>query len=277
MRLTGIIKIIRPVNLLITFISVIIAAVISAPLNYINEKVYFIAIASALSLAAGNAINDILDFEPDKINRPHRVLPSGEITVTQAKSVYIFFLISAFIFGTAAGISFFIIVLLGNGILFLYSFILKKIILVGNFTVALLTGVPLILGAMAVDNITGGIIPAAFAVWINFSREIIKDMEDVKGDNSHGIITFPQKAGIKNASALFIALVLILMIVTVVPYLTGLYNIEYFLIIMVVVNPLFVLIVKEVIKSKSLRSLRRVSNLLKVNMIFGLIAILLGV
>ena len=37
-----------------------------------------------LVAAGGNVVNDIYDIEVDKINRPHRALPSGRMTVRQA-------------------------------------------------------------------------------------------------------------------------------------------------------------------------------------------------
>ena len=37
-----------------------------------------------LVAAGGNVVNDIFDIEVDKINRPHRALPSGRMTVRQA-------------------------------------------------------------------------------------------------------------------------------------------------------------------------------------------------
>ena len=272
----GIIKILRPINLVITFLSVIIAAIISSSINAIDYDVILIAITSAFSLAAGNIINDIIDFDIDKINRPERVLPAGLISLQTAKIVYSSLVLIAIMLSPFVGLEFLIIVVLGNILLYLYSLYFKKIILLGNFTVSLLTGLPLVLGAMAVGNIRGGIIPAGFAILVNFSREIIKDMEDVKGDSSHGVVTFPQKVGLKKAAYLFICLIFALMVLTTIPYFLHLYKIEYFLIIMVLINPLFIVALKKIFHDKSLGTLRKVSTILKLNMILGLLAFLAG-
>ena len=50
---------------------------------------------------------------------------------------------------------------------------------------------------MVVENVNGALIPAVFAFLINLIREMIKDMEDIKGDKLAGVNTFPIKYGSK--------------------------------------------------------------------------------
>ncbi len=276
MKLIPVIKIIRPVNLLITFFSVLISAVISSTFSAIDVNVLISAITVSLAFAAGYVINDIIDFEIDKINRPERVLPQGLISIRSAKWIYVILIFVSLFFATLVSTDILIIIASLNILLFFYSIYFKKLILLSNFVVAAATCFPLVLGGMVVGNIEGGLIPAGFAFLTNFIREIIKDMEDIKGDSSKLLKTFPQKVGIKQAIYFSSAVIILLMIFDTLPFLFNVYNVEYFFLIMVVVNPIFVYILKIINNYQSLKTLRKSSNLVKLNMLIGLIAILIG-
>lgn len=276
-KLTAIVKIIRPLNFLITFISVTVAAIICLPDKSPAINVFIAAIVASLVMASGNIINDIYDIEIDKINQPGRPLPSGKISNKDALILYFIFLLLSLIFSSFINLPAFLIVAVTTFILYLYSKFLKKIPLVGNLTVAFLTGLVFIFGGVAVENPMATIVPAMFAFLINLMREIVKDMEDVDGDTKAGVITFPVKFGFRK-SKLFISLVTIsLILYTLYPFITQLYEIEYFVVIMVIVNPILVYCLKILFEDESVKNLQRISNLLKLNMLFGLIAIYLGV
>jgi len=68
----------------------------------------------------------------------------------------------------------------------------------------------------------------------------------------------------------------VLIILTLYPFVINMYAIEYFLIVMICVNPLMVYIVKSLFEDDSVKNLNKLSNLLKLNMVIGLIAIFLG-
>ena len=69
---------------------------------------------------------------------------------------------------------------------------------------------------------------------------------------------------------------MLLLILTFVPFLTGFYSIEYFIIVMVTVNPLLIYVIKSLIEVKEKVNLNKLSFILKLNMIFGLTAIYFG-
>lgn len=273
----SLLKIIRPINMFITALSVLLAVYIAGIESILFPPIINIIIASMFSCAAGNVINDIFDFNIDKINRPDRELPSGRLTVTQARIIYFFLIAASLIFAVAAGLKFFIFVFCANVLLFLYSYSFKKMLLVGNITVSATTALPLIIGGMAASNLTDVVIPALFAFFVNFMREIIKDIEDAKGDVLGSSNSFAIKYGERTTIQIFSAVTVLFMILTAIPFLTELYRIEYFLIIMIVVNPLFVYILKMLNKSHELSSYRKASGLIKLNMLFGIAAIVAGV
>lgn len=276
MNTSAVIKILRPINLAITFFSVVIAAVISSSFTNLDIYVYVMALSVTFSFAAGNVINDVIDFEIDKINRPERVLPQGLISISSAKGMYVFSVLCSLILAAIISIEVLVILIGLNLLLLLYSTNLKKTILLSNFVVAFATAFPLVLGGIVVNNFMGGLIPAGFAFFTNFIREIIKDIEDIKGDSSEGVKTFPQKVGIDKSIYFVFILIVLLIILDTFPFLFDIYNAEYFVIIMVVVNPIFVYIIKLLNREKDLKTFRKSSGLIKLSMIIGLVAILIG-
>jgi geranylgeranylglycerol-phosphate geranylgeranyltransferase len=276
-KLTAIFLIIRPVNFLITFVSVIVASIICLPKGYPEFNVLLAAISAALTASAGNVINDIFDIEIDKINRPRRQLPSKKISTKKAYILYTVFVLISIILSLMVSVHVFIIVLFSHLLLLLYSKYLKKIPLVGNITVAFLTGLVFILGGVVVGNPSAAIVPAVFASLINLIREIVKDLQDIKGDKNAGLLTFPIKFGIMKSKFLISFFTFTLITFTLYPFITKLYKIEFFVIVMVLVNPILIFCLKKIFKDYSGKSLKKVSNLLKLSMIIGLVAIYFGV
>jgi geranylgeranylglycerol-phosphate geranylgeranyltransferase len=270
------IKLSRPLNAIITFLVIIVAAIISLEKSFSEIKILLAALSGALTAMAGNVINDYFDIEIDKINKPDRVLPSGRISLKAALSFYIILSFTALLISSFININAFIIVFTASVLLFFYSYQLKKIPLIGNIVISFLTGLAFIYGGLAVDNIAAALIPAVYAFLINFIREIVKDMEDLEGDKMQGINTYPSVAGFKKAKVLISVITIVLVILTIVPFITQLYRIEYFLVVMVFVNPLLVYISKSLFENDSVKNLNKMSNLLKLNMVIGLIAVYLG-
>ncbi|MCK5088040.1 MAG: geranylgeranylglycerol-phosphate geranylgeranyltransferase, partial [Melioribacteraceae bacterium] len=226
--------------------------------------------------AAGNIINDYFDIEIDRINRPDRVLPSGELSIRFSINLYLIISASALYLSSLINLESIVIVIISSLIILLYSYKLKGTPLVGNFIVAFLTGLAFIYGSIAVDNFLCGIIPALFALLINFMREIVKDIEDMKGDKAAEILTYPIRRGVDASITIVIFTAVLLIISTIIPFILKIYRIEYFIFVMPVVNGLLVYIIRELKRDQSQINLRKISNLLKLNMVLGLIAIILG-
>ena len=101
-------------------------------------------------------------------------------------------------------------------LLYFYSTTLKQIMVLGNFVVALLLALSVIIigvfdifPATNVDNqaqmaslFSILIDYALFAFMINFIREIVKDIEDVNGDYNQGMNTLPIAIGISRITSL---------------------------------------------------------------------------
>ena len=92
----------------------------------------------------------------------------------------------------------------------------------------------------------------------------------------NGIISFPIKVGTARTKNTLIAIIIFLITFTFYPYLIGVYNKYYLLIIIAVVIPVLIYFLYSLVKDDSKKNLSKLSKLLKLDMVFGLIAIYLG-
>ncbi|MEJ5262722.1 MAG: geranylgeranylglycerol-phosphate geranylgeranyltransferase [Ignavibacterium sp.] len=275
-RFFSYIKIIRPLNCLITALVVIVGGVISSVGNSINSNLILASLAAAFAAASGNVINDLYDIEIDKIVHPNRPLAKGELTIVEVRIFYVCLILAASALSFALDLFLFAITILAILILFFYSAYLKKIPMIGNVIVALLTALAFLYGGIAVQNISGAVLPAIFAFLINLIRELVKDAEDYEGDKKNNVITFPIKFGIQRTRQLVMVLTLILIGFTFYPFAERIYKIEYFVVVMIIVNPILVYSLKTLFTDDERKNFHYISSLLKFDMIFGLIAIYLG-
>lgn len=235
-----------------------------------------IGISAGLVGSGGNIINDILDVETDKINRPDRPLPSGKVSETTAMRLYLFTKMGGIFFASLAGIIPAVIAALSSIVIFFYSYYLKNIPLVGNITVAFFTGLIFVFGASAVDNYNGVIFPFIFSFFINLIREIVKDVEDMEGDEATEVTTFPIVFGLDASKKLISILSLVLVVLVFLPFAFQVYRIEYLVIISLSVAPGLVSSMDAVRKASRKEDYTVISRNLKWIMILGIVAILFG-
>jgi 4-hydroxybenzoate polyprenyltransferase len=97
-----------------------------------------------------------------------------------------------------------------------YSNALKREPFIGNFAVALLTGLSILIINILYPPISIAIvIYSLFAFFITLVREILKDLEDLKGDDTFGCRTLPIVWGIRRTKS-FIYILIIFFSLTVV-------------------------------------------------------------
>lgn len=270
------IKITRPLNVIIIFLVVVVAILISQSNQLELYTILLASLTASLVAAAGNIVNDIYDIESDKISHPNRVLVLEMVSKKESWYLYLSLNFASVFIAASLNSILLEIVFVTTILLFVYSVYLKKLPLVGNIIIALITGLAFIYGGFAANNPSAAIIPAIFAFLINLIREVVKDIQDVEGDRKAGVSTFPIKFGFQNSKILIVISTIILILSTLYPFITQLYKIEYFLIVMVFVNPLLILCIKYLFDQKKENKLSAVSNILKLNMLLGLIAIYFG-
>lgn len=269
------IKITRPINVGITFIVVVVSILISQEHPTELNLIIFASLSAALVTAGGNIINDIYDIEADKISHPDRVIVNNLLTKKQAFIEYNITILLSIITGSKFTLIPFIIIIFTSIVLVTYSAYLKKIPLLGNLVISGLVGLAFIYGGFVANNPVSAIVPAIFAFLINMIREIVKDIQDIDGDKKQNIITYPIKFGISSAKKIINLISVLLIAFTFYPFLTNLYKIEYFVVMILFVDPILVLSIKN-LSDKQNKNINKVTLLLKLNMILGLIGIYLG-
>jgi len=164
-------------------------------------------------VAFANAHNDIVDFEIDKINRPHRPLPSGKISIEKACVASFICFFWVIILGIMAGIKFALLFAAIAALCYVYNRSLKALPLAGNFAVSILTCTAIIIPIAKLGPPQPELqVLVFFAFFLTFAREIIKDIEDMEGDKALGLKTFPIMRGVKPSLALVFIFELICLI-----------------------------------------------------------------
>ena len=292
--LKGFFLITRPVNVLICGLSVVCGGVICGkPFERFESFIsYFFqsnlhfqswelrtlsaAVSASMILAAGNVFNDICDRRCDSINSPHRPIPAGIITPFSAAIFALFLSLAGLSLSFKLGIPGIAVALCAITLLAAYDVKLKSIPLIGNITVAVLGGLAFIYGGIAGYSIKRAILPAIFAALFHLGRELVKDAADVRGDFSSGIHTAATAWGKETACMIAAAVLMVLTVITVSPFTFGYFGIVYFLVIALGVWPVLVYASISSLKNTSEKNLRRISQLLKIDMPAGIIAILVG-
>jgi geranylgeranylglycerol-phosphate geranylgeranyltransferase len=167
----------------------------------------------------------------------------------------------------------FIIAFVFSHLLFLYSYKFKKTALWGNLLVSITTAMAFIYGGESVLNAQGVLFPAGFAFFFHLGREILKDIEDMEGDYKAGALTFPIKYGMQASLNLIFADFILLVILTLIPYILGIYSVTYFIIVCLGIYPVLIFVMLKMRQKPGAALIGKLSILLKADMIVGLLAI----
>jgi len=203
----------RPGNAILTAIAVIAGTFIAAGPDIIEfqAEIMICCISAMMLVGGGNALNDYNDRESDKLNHPKRPIPSGQIkaenALNYAQALLAFGLLILFL--TLENKMPFVIGLIGVITLIAYENGLKAAGITGNISVGLMSGAVFLYAGMAVNDPGPTLWMFGLAVLATISREIIKDIQDLEGDQDRK--TLPTRIGVSNALnlAVFILLVAI--------------------------------------------------------------------
>ncbi len=208
----------------------------NSSVTFLKSSLFILLVAASVLIAAGGyIINDYFDLNIDKINRPSRLIVEKIIrrrwailwhiilsSIGVLLSFYIGYKIDNWLLGP---LNLFSVVLL-----WYYSTTFKKELMIGNVIISLLTAwVVLVLYFCElrfyyVFNVESdsykyyitqlfkaAVLYGSFAFIISLIREVVKDLEDIQGDEKYGCRTMPIVWGVP-ASKIFIATWLVVLI-----------------------------------------------------------------
>ncbi|MCL6218552.1 geranylgeranylglycerol-phosphate geranylgeranyltransferase [Zunongwangia pacifica] len=250
-------------------------------------------IAVVCIAASGYVINNILDYEADRINAPKRLVIREKIS---EKSAYnLFFALN--IMGVGLGFyiankidtpAFSAIFILTSALLYLYATYLKHIAIAGNLVISMLVGLVVLLPVIfdlypeiTSENIKNQrmlfntlVYYSLYATLLNFVREIIKDQEDINGDYKTQSNTLPLLIGQKRTNMFVFIFCLILLIFSIIFLGDDLYRstkaVVYALVF--IIAPLLAL-VAGILKANSKKDYSKFSLILKFMLFFGLLSL----
>lgn len=186
-----------------------------------------VTLATMLIAASGNVVNDIFDQNIDFHNKPDRIIVGNTISEEKAWNYYyalgsIGLALGMYLCWDLGNVSNSLIFMLSAGGLYFYSYSYKRQFLIGNVVVAFLAGLvpfmPLYVQMMCTPNLWMElpwapvlVALAFFSFLATLIREMIKDMEDLKGDKLMQCTTIPIVLGVKPTKAIVIVLLMVLM------------------------------------------------------------------
>jgi geranylgeranylglycerol-phosphate geranylgeranyltransferase len=286
----------RPLNAVMSVFAVLIGSLLVAGNNPpLLSNLYPLATALVvvfLISGAGNAINDYIDVDSDRINRPGRPIPSGRVSRGSALALSATLFLAGILLSLLISWLCFIIALINSILLVVYSWSLQDRILLGNMVIGYLVGSTFLFGGASFGDLLLPGLLMLLAGLSTVSREIVKDLEDIAGDRK----SFMKKlaAGVKiklsrfvgkeeaglaiekgKARAAALAFMLLALIISPLPYLLNILGSAY-LIVLVPTDIVFLLSM-AVLYSRGRRKYSRSSRLIKAGMILGLMAFICGV
>lgn len=159
--------------------------------------IYWLMLGTASAAAFGYWINDFFDKERDFINKPqktfiHRLNPYLVLTHL------LFFILLTLYAGYSLDTWFLYLFITTLIALFLYSFKLKDLLVLGNLIIASLSFITIYAVHRLFDGVDVILLLhfALMAGLLNLTREIIKDAEDMEGDKLESSKTLPIAIGL---------------------------------------------------------------------------------
>ena len=302
------IQLIRPINLFIIGLTMYGLGWYLEGVSDYNEgsglmsiEFLLLVLSTMMIAAAGNIINDYFDVKADRVNKPERLIIGKFVKrrvaiVTHWVINFFSFIIALYLSWKLDTFWYLFIHLFSINLLWYYSVYLKRKFLIGNMLIALLTAlVPIIVGFYFHDiqnisayNVNQHSAPfpietsnfilllsfglAGFAFMLNLARDIVKDIEDVKGDKKINARTLPIVLGYTK-SKVICALVLCAAITGSILLFSFFTAIDLKALFPILISALFVLTCLLLLpKAQSKSQLKVINNVIKLAMIAGLIS-----
>ena len=158
----------------------------------LDFNIFIIVIVSGLTIASGYIINNFYDSKKDLINRPNK--SRIDHLVSQRTKLQVYFTVNFVVALLAMLVSFRAVMYFSTYIflIWFYSHKLKKYPIIGNLTASLLAILPFFAILLYYKNLYPEIFAhATFLFLLLLIREIIKDLENIKGDIANDYRTIP--------------------------------------------------------------------------------------
>lgn len=214
MKIVSLFSVVRGYNIPIIILAQYLSAIfILAPekgaLNILLDfDLFLLVFASSLTIASGYIINNFYDSQKDLINRPNKSMLDR--LVSQKTKLTVYFTLNFIVALIAMFVSWRAFLFFSSYIflIWFYSHKIKKYPIVGNITATVMAVIPFfaillhyynILSFEEIENYKGHFAVifthASFLMLLLLVREMIKDLENIKGDLVNDYKTIPVRYG----------------------------------------------------------------------------------
>ncbi len=240
----------------------------------LDPYLFVIILCSSISIASGYIINNFYDYEKDIINRPIRSNIDRSIRKRTKLNLYFSLNLLCIILSLFISIRAVVFFLSYNIILWLYSHKLKKILILGNVLSSLLTITPFFAIFLYYKNFSTIIaMYALFLFFIILAKDLVKDLENLKGDFTLNYKTIAVVYGEKFSKIAINIIIIInyIIIINLILYFNiGLMFYYYYLCLLVLTFVLFF-----VWRSNTKKDYLVIHNIMRALIISGIFSIIL--
>ena len=274
-KLTYLFQSTRPFNLVMIAAGILITLYVGlqavAPFDIMIPAI----VAAVLIAAGGNSINDYYDVDIDIVNRPDKPLPSGKIKPNELWTFSILLFVGGILTSLLLPFLCIVLAVVNSILLGLYASKIKRSGFFGNILISYLVASVFAFGGAAIHKLLIGIFLAIVAFFTNAAREILKDMEDIKGDEMFGAKTFPMLEGRKKSIVIIVSFLIVAILISPIPYLLGILSL-YYMIFAIITDLIFVYAIYSITQSSALKVIKLNQKRIKIAAIIGLMAFLAG-
>jgi 4-hydroxybenzoate polyprenyltransferase len=280
MKILSLFSVVRGYNIPVVVLAQYLASIfILAPerraLDVILDwRLFIIVFVSSLTIASGYIINNFYDAQKDLINRPNKTMLDR--LVSKKTKLQVYFSLNFIATGLAFIVSWRAALFFASYIFLIwyYSHRLKKFPMIGNLTASMLAILPFFGILLYFKNFYHVIFAhACFLSLLILIREMIKDLENLKGDMANNYQTVPVRFGEKISKQIITALT----ILTIVPVyvLIEIYDVGYMDIYFYISLIVLIFFLLKLWKSEVQKDYIQLHNILKSVIVAGVFCIVL--
>ena len=245
---------------------------------WINPAVYLGCLSAFLIATGAYALNDFFDWKIDKINKPTRPLPAGELSGSSA----VFFAVLCLVTGVTVAYfinakSFFAAFISGL-LVAQYAMIFKRVAIIGHLVTAFLSAFGFLFGVW-VSGYPGIRLPLyafVFGFLFHLGREFMKAAEDREADLLQGAKTFAVLTSAKLSVQVAAVILILLAAVAWLPFFTEGFNWLYLVLTVAGIDAVITATLYRALTNPVPAVLCRANRHLKLSMVAGLLALWLG-
>ena len=239
-----------------------------------DVNIWFMILSTSTSISAGYIINNFYDSEKDLINRPLKTILENEISGRTKLIAYTLLNFCTLLFSLLVSLKALIFFSFYTFGIFIYSIKLSKYLFIGNFLSVILVITPFFAITVYYKNFSLEILThAIFLFFVILIKELIKDLENLKGDFTMKYRTIPVIYG-ENLTKSYITMYVFFVIATCLNLIIN-YDISLMIYYYVLSIPFFLFFIGFLWKFQNINHYQKLHNSLKVIITLGLFSIIL--